>query len=124
MPRISNTDACTLIQQYRDSGGWANGQTKSIWFSAANLEELQQLISESNGDGVHVYLAKYPSAEMAGAPAKSKNRLTVVFVPTANGQDIFNVEAVAEAHTAMKAMTDGTGGTGGDSGYNHGTLEP
>lgn len=123
MPRISKTDACTLIQRYRDTGGWDGGQTKSIWFSRDDLAEIQGMTGEFGADGMHIYLARYPDTPMNGAPdpAKYVNRITVVYVPTVNGQDIFDVESPPVGSSASKAMA---ASGPGDPAYNHGELKP
>jgi hypothetical protein len=120
MPRISKTDARILIQRYRDTGGWDSGQTKSIWFSSDDFKDILSMIAEVGADGMHIYLAKYPEKEMPGAPdpAKYRNRTTVVFVPTIDKQDIFDVEAASDEQAA-RTMDGGT-----NDAYNHGNLEP
>lgn len=126
MPRISQADACTLIQQYRDAGGWDNGQTKSIWFSKDDFIEILSMTPEFGADGMHIYLAQYPETEMPGAPdpEKYRNRNTVVFVPTVDGQDIFDVEAPPGGAGNAGTMMAMSGGGSGDPAYNHGQLEP
>jgi len=121
MPRISKADACTLIQRYRDTGGWANGQTKSIWFSKDDLADILNMTTDFDADGMHIYLARYSQAPTPGAPdpAKYVNRVTVVLVPTVNGQDIFDVESPASGAGRASAMSGS-----GDPAYDHGTLQP
>ena len=122
MPRISKADARILIQHYRDTGGWDNGQTKSVWFSKDDLITILGMTAEFGADGMHVYLARYPEKEMEGAPdpVKYKNRITTVFVPTIDKQDIFDVEAPPDEASMMS--TDGSDPT--NPAYDHGGLEP
>ncbi len=121
MPRISKADARILIQHYRDTGGWADGQTRSVWFSKDDFTQILGMTAEFGADGMHIYIAKYPEKEMPGAPdpVKYKNRITVVFVPTIDKQDIFDVQAPPDEQ-AMMAM----GGDPNDPAFDHGGLEP
>jgi hypothetical protein len=126
MSRISKADARTLIQRYRDTGGWDKGQTKSVWFSKNDLIEILGMTVEFEADGVHIYLAKYPETEMPGAPdpAKYKNRITVVFVPTIDKQDIFDVQAPPDESGSPSGAMATMSGDPNDPAFDHGTLEP
>ncbi|HEV8284789.1 MAG TPA: hypothetical protein VGQ09_10805 [Chitinophagaceae bacterium] len=120
MPRISKAVARVLIQWYKNTGGWDNGQTRSVWFSKDDFIQILSMTDEFDADGMHIYLAKYPDEEMPEAPdpEEYRNRITVVFVPTRDKQDIFDVEAPPDQ--AMMA----TNGDADDPAFDHGELEP
>ncbi|HWK02395.1 MAG TPA: hypothetical protein VNS58_02105 [Puia sp.] len=116
---IPESIAQQLINTYMTEEGWAPDKTRAIWFSPADLANIQGLINAAGGDGVRIYFGKYPSdLDIPGTPDPAyKGKVTVVFIPTLaapNGshQDLF--PALPQA-----GSTDD-----GDQGYNHGELCP
>ena len=115
---ISQAEAQLLIQTYRDSGGWGKGQTRSVWFSKDNFIQILNMITEFEGDGMDIYLGKYPAD---ASPVNYQNRITLVFVPTVDKKDIFDVEG-SSSNAALAADDDGDGGD--EDAFDHGELKP
>lgn len=113
---IPNEVAKLLIQTYRKEEGWGDGKTRGIWFTKDEIKEIWDLIDSKQGDGIRIYLGKYPSSEeVPDLPRQEyKNRETIVFVLTkSGGKDVFNVLAPIDL---LKISSEDA--------YNHGKICP
>jgi hypothetical protein len=123
IPKIT---ALKLIQTYRDTHGWEDGKTKGVWFSKDDFIEILGMITRLNCDGMRIYLGRYPIHEdLPGTPdpVKYRDRVTVVFVPTRNKVNIFNIEEDVEV-VENKIRILGEDDDDEPSSFNHGDLEP
>jgi hypothetical protein len=124
---VPKSVALKLIQTYRIEDGWAPYKTRAAWFSIRDLYDILSLVDSKKGDGVRIYLGKYPSnIDLPGTPDvkyKNQSRTTMVFVPTIGSQDgthqnIFPIESLTSADKEI-IITDDPLDT-----FNHGELEP
>ncbi len=114
---VPKRTALKLIQNHRDTGGWAGGQTRGVWFSKDDFIEILGMIAALECDGMRIYIGKYPDTEILPGtpnPAKYKNRLTVVFVPTKNKENIFDIQGLIPDPLMEEP----------NPAFNHGDLEP
>jgi hypothetical protein len=112
---ILNGTAATLIQDYRDNGGWQNGQTKSVFFKKAEMENFMKMMGDLKAEGVNIYFARYPDDGSLNPKdhAEYSKRETVVFVLTdSNGNDLFDPETKPTVLPALSMAFD------------HGELNP
>ncbi len=134
--RISKQEVVRLVKKYKKSGEKNN--TKSVWFSLSEMEEVIKLIRELNdnsgkaGDGVRLYFGRYTEK----SSASKKNRNTIVFVPTYNlNGGAIHFDFILDSE--VRAISDEIGdpdesllsevsvlGDPGEEGYNHGSLCP
>lgn len=116
---IPESIAQQLINTYRTEEGWTPDKTRAVWFSPADLAGIQDLISAAGGDGVRIYLGKYPSdTDIPGTPDPAyKGRVTLVFIPTLATPDGLHQDL-------FPALPPTGGGNDGNQGYDHGELCP
>lgn len=134
--KISKKEVVRLVKKYKKSGEKNN--TKSVWFSLSEMEEVIKLIRELNdagsgkvGDGVRLYFGRYTEK----STASKKNRNTIVFVPTYNlngGAIHFDFILDSEVRTISDEIGDPDESSFAEAralgdpgeGYNHGSLCP
>jgi len=137
--KISKKEVVRLVKKFKKSGEKHN--TKAVWFSLANIQEIATLIENLNdpasgktGDGVRLYYGRYPDYASDGGKG---NRNTVLFVPTyskdggSTHHDYISAEEVKKLSEEIGDPDDGNTDVmarsmegGGEEGYNHGDLCP
>lgn len=106
-----------LINTYKTEEGWTPDKTRAIWFSQTDLITIQSLVNDAGGDGVRIYLGKYPSdVDIPGTPDPAyKGKMTLVVIPTL---------ATADGHQNLFSPLPPADGNGTAQAYNHGELCP
>src|SRR6185369_13921066 len=91
---VLNRTAAVMVQDYRNKGGWDNGQTKSVFFTKKEIDNFTALMQLYGAGGVNVYFGCYPDDGSENPTGRNyESRRTVVFVfADANGVDFFDVE--------------------------------
>lgn len=139
---ILNKITVLLIKTFKKDGEWddrhdSKGGKKSrfVWFSKNDLLEIIGIIDsikeenrDREGDGVRIYLAKYPNRGFGNIKGKDyNNRRTLVFVPTyhlQNKEDIHYDFIDPEEVRNISASIDKADFLFDATGYNHGELCP
>jgi hypothetical protein len=137
--KISKKEVVRLVKKFKKSGEKNN--TKAVWFSLANIQEIVALIENLNdpasgktGDGVRLYYGRYPDYVSENSKG---NRNTVLFVPTyskdggSTHHDYISAEEVKKLSEEIgdpddpktEVMARSMEGEG-EEGYNHGDLCP
>ncbi len=139
--KISKKEVVRLVKKFKKSGEKHN--TKAVWFSLANIQEIAKLIEDLNdpasgktGDGVRLYYGRYP--DYLSEDSKG-NKNTVLFVPTyskdggSTHHDYISAEEVKKLSeeigdpdnpkVEVMAMAR-TMDEEGEEGFNHGDLCP
>jgi hypothetical protein len=120
--------ALSLIQTYRTMEGWGSTKTRAAWFSVDDLNKIIALVNTQRGDGVRVYLGKYPyDVDLPDTPNeiyKTQSRETLVFVPTiaspvGGHMNIVDVDDLTEEGKSIVVKS-----TDPKLFFNHGELEP
>ncbi len=117
---IPDKEAIMLIKEYKSSEGWGDNKTRAVGFSVTELLQIVDQIKQFSGNGVRIYFAKYPDTGVEPPNPAYKKRTTLVFVPTNDGRNLLDVEALVD--TDIDKIPDNVFGGGKTS--NHGNLCP